>query len=165
MFSNHFLFYWVNQQYSGVHTEAYVEMYFRRLLCVQEWGLNKDIFQKSRYVHKKASVEMYFSSLVFVNCEAYLEMYFKVWFVYKIKLCRNVFVLMLLLWTLAWRCTNTLWQVTESFPTSPHPYSNLNRNPCNRQWEVTQQLQGHCSSFIFVTTSLLTWVLLSLMEK
>ena len=76
---------WVNQKSSCVHTEAYVEMYFRRLLCVQKWGLSKDIFQKSSCVHNKVSVEMYFSNLVFVNCEAYLEMYFKVWFVYKIK--------------------------------------------------------------------------------
>ena len=66
-----------------------------------------------------------------------------------------MFVLKLLLWTLAWRCTNTLWQVTDSFPTSPHPPTNPNRSPCSRQGEVTHQLQGHCSSFIFYNSQTL----------
>ena len=89
--------YWVNQQSSCVHTEAYVEMYFRRLLCVQKWGLSKDIFQKSSCVHKKnlcrdlsrdvfhslvfvqnkVFVEMYFSSLDVVNNKAHIEMCYR----------------------------------------------------------------------------------------
>ena len=87
--------YWVNQQSSCVHTESYLEMYFRRLLCVKKCvkiyfrslvvytkknlcrDLSRDVFHSLVCVQNKVFVEMYFSSLVVVNNKAHIEMCYR----------------------------------------------------------------------------------------